>query len=189
MGTSRRSFLKSSGAVAAGAAMTGLARPDEVVQARGPTISLKKRIGEVTTICPFCGVGCGMIAAAEKGHLVNVEGDPDHPINQGALCSKGAGVVQLSSSERRVKEVMYRAPGSTEWEIKSWDWALDAIADRVKATRDANWIAKDDQGRMLNRTEAIGCLGGVAINNEECYTLVKAMRALGLVYVEHQARL
>ena len=190
MATSRRAFLRGSGALAAGGALSSLAGASTVLAKEGPVVSLRKRIGETTSICPFCGVGCGLIGARdEKGHIASIEGDPEHPINEGTLCSKGSGVGQLSTSERRLKEVMYRAPGTTQWETKSWGWALDQIADRIKATRDANWIEKDDQGRTVNRLEAIASLGSAAINNEDCYAVVKATRALGLVYIEHCARL
>ena len=188
MDTTRRRFLKTSGGLAGGAALAGLVGT-EAVGAAGPVQPLRRRIGETTSICPFCAVGCGLVAAAEGGRVINVEGDPDHPINEGALCSKGAGIAQISNSDRRLRDVWYRAPGATEWETKSWDWALDTIADRLKATRDQTWLATDAQGRKVNRTEAIASLGSAAIDNEECYVLVKAMRALGLVYIEHCARL
>ena len=90
---------------------------------------------------------------------------------------------------RRLTKVMYRAPGGSEWETKSWDWAIDKIANRIKETRDSNWTAKDDQGYTVNRTDGIASVGGAALDNEECYLLVKMLRSLGMVYVEHQARI
>ena len=148
---------------------------------------------ELHSVCPYCAVGCALIAytkqdASGKTQLLQIEGDPDSPVNEGRLCPKGATAMQLATSSRRVEKPLYRAPGSTKWEEKSWDWALERIAARVKETRDKTFKTSID-GRVVNRTEAIACLGGSALDNEEAYALVKLMRALGLVYVEHQARL
>jgi anaerobic selenocysteine-containing dehydrogenase len=140
------------------------------------------------TICPFCGVGCGQIAYTKDNKLLHVEGDPEHPISEGTLCSKGAALSQVTNNPRRLKQVMYRAPGSSKFEPRSWEWANARIAERVKATRDASFQTKSGR-RTVNRTEAIACLGGAALDNEECYMLVKAMRMLGLTYIEHQARI
>jgi formate dehydrogenase major subunit len=140
------------------------------------------------TICPFCAVGCGAILISAEGKLAHVEGDPDHPINGGSLCAKASALVQVADNPRRLATVKYRAPGAAEWEEKDWDWALRRIAGRVKETRDASFTTADPQGRTVNRTEAIACLGGAAMNNEECYALAKVARALGIVYLEHQAR-
>jgi formate dehydrogenase major subunit len=126
--------------------------------------------------------------------VVNLEGDPDHPINEGSLCSKGLALAQLNTVEgevnrRRLKKPKYRAPGSSVWEEKDWDWTIEQIARRIKNTRDEHFIEADGEGRTVNRLEAIGSLGGAALDNEECSLIVKAMRALGLVYIEHQARI
>ena len=188
---SRRDFLKLSGVLAG-----GLILPAEgVADARAAeAIPLHKSIGETPTICPFCGVGCGAIVAAQDGMVVNIEGDPEHPINQGSLCAKGMAMAQINSVDgeinpHRLQKVKYRAPGSATWEEKDWEWAIAEIAKRVKATRDANFISADSEGRTVNRVEAIASLGGAALDNEECSLIVKAMRALGLVYIEHQARI
>jgi formate dehydrogenase major subunit len=133
-------------------------------------------------------VGCGQIASVIDGKLVNLEGDPDHPINEGALCSKGAAVAQLHNNPRRLDKVLYRAPKSAKWEEKTWDWAIENIAAKVKKTRDATF-RKDEDGKTVNRTDGIACLGGAALDNEECYLISKAMRSLGVVYLEHQARI
>lgn len=155
-----------------------------------PRIPLKKKIGEKTTICPYDASGCGFIVASENGRVVNIEGDPDHPINRGAACAKGASLRQLGAENpRRLRKVLYRSPGSAQWEEKPWDWALTQIAQKIKATRDAHWVVKDKEGYVVNRTEAIASVGGVAIDNEENYLLVKMLRSLGLVYIENQARL
>ena len=143
---------------------------------------------ETTTICPFCGVGCGQVVSVKDGRVVSIEGDPRHPISEGTLCSKGAAAIQVTNNRLRLTAPLYRAPGSDRWEEKSWDWVLPRIALRVKATRDASFQAEAG-GTVVNRTEAIASLGGAALDNEECYLLAKLMRALGIVYLEHQARI
>jgi formate dehydrogenase major subunit len=143
---------------------------------------------ETTTVCPFCGVGCGQVVSTRHGTVISIEGDAAHPISEGTLCSKGAAAIQVVNNPRRVQKVLYRAPRGKAWEEKPWDWALERIAARVKATRDQSFQTQV-HGTTVNRTEAIACLGGSALDNEEAYLLVKLMRALGLVYVEHQARL
>jgi formate dehydrogenase major subunit len=155
---------------------------------------LHKPVGETPTICCFCAVGCGAIIAAQDGRVVNLEGDPDHPVNQGSLCSKGLALAQLNTvdgevNSKRLQKVKYRAPGSSTWEERDWSWAIEQIARRIKDTRDKYLIETDGEGRTVNRLEAIASLGGAALDNEECSLIVKAMRALGLVYIEHQARI
>jgi formate dehydrogenase major subunit len=141
-----------------------------------------------TTICPYCAVGCGQILSVVNGKVINVEGDPEHPINQGSLCSKGNALLQVANNARRLTKVLYRAPESDHWQEKSWDWALGQMARRIKDTRDKNWVVEDN-GFTVNRTEAIAGLGGAALDNEECYLYAKFARALGIVYLEHQARI
>jgi formate dehydrogenase major subunit len=153
------------------------------------TFPLHKKVGEIPTICPYCAVGCGMVVGTVGGKVVNIEGDPDHPINQGALCSKGETLVHLADSPDRVTQPMYRASGADEWEEVEWEWALDQIARRVKDTRDANWTEQDEQGRLVNHTKAIAHVGSAALDNEECALLVKALRSMGIIYLEHQARI
>ena len=188
MQLSRRDFLKVAGAGVGGILIFKALGSERGLAASPKAFPLRKRIGEKTTICPYCAGGCGIIVATDNGKVTNIEGDPDHPINQGALCSKGNAVYQISNNERRLRKVLYRAPGATSWQEKSWDWAVSQIASKIKATRDTNWRVTDDDGYIVNRTEAIASLGGSALNNEDCYAIVKAMRALGLVYIEHQAR-
>ena len=189
MELSRRDFLKISGAGMGAITLFGTGTRGKTVHAF-TAMPLKKRIGETTTICPYCACGCGFLVASDNGTLVNIEGDPDHPINQGSACAKGGAQYQLSAhNPRRVQKVRYRAPGSPQWEEKSWDWAIKEIAARIKKTRDETWVEKDKEGYTVNRTEGIACLGGAALDNEECYLLAKLMRALGLVYIEHQARI
>lgn len=181
--TTRRQFLKglTTGTVAIGAlTQSGCAPAIPPIKTRGAT--------NTTTVCPFCGVGCGQVVSARAGKVIHIEGDPGHPISEGSLCSKGAAGIQVVNNSRRLQKVLYRKPNGAKWEEKSWDWALERIAARVKETRDKTFKATI-HGRVVNRTEAIACLGGSALDNEEAYLLVKLMRALGLVYIEHQARL
>ena len=179
----RRQFLKglTTGTVAIGAlTQSGCAPAIPPLKTRGATAT--------TTVCPFCGVGCGQVVSTRAGKVIHIEGDPGHPISEGTLCSKGAAGIQVVNNSRRLQKVLYRKPNGAAWEEKSWDWALERIAARVKETRDKTFTAKVNEN-TVNRTEAIACLGGSALDNEEAYLLVKLMRALGLVYVAHQARL
>jgi formate dehydrogenase major subunit len=188
MKVSRRGFLKISGGVTGGAILGtfGVHLQTSKTYAQGLKTQYAK---ESTTICPYCGVGCGEIVSVSEGKIINIEGDPDHPINQGSLCSKGEALIQVANNERRMTKVLYRAPYSDKWEEKTWDWAMPEIAKRIKKTRDENWMAKDKEGRVVNRVEALAGLGGAALDNEECYLWSKLARALGIVYLEHQARI
>jgi len=193
MELSRREFLKASGAGMGGLVLIGAMGAKDGAPTPG-AFRLTKQIGETITICPYDASGCGFIVAAEGNTVVNVEGDPDHPINRGGACAKGASLAQLHTVDgkpnpRRLNKVKYRAPGGTKWQEKEWDWAITQIANRIKTTRDTNWTTADTEGYVVNRTDGIASVGGAALDNEECYLLVKALRALGLVYVEHQARI
>jgi formate dehydrogenase major subunit len=195
MELSRRDFLRLSGTATAGGLLIYKALDLKTASADSSiVVDLHKPIGEGYTICPYDGSGCGFLVAAEEGEdgkkrVVNIEGDPAHPVNRGAACAKGASMRQLSADNpRRLTKPKYRSPGSSDWEEVEWDWALGEIAKKVKATRDANWMDLDE-GKVANRTEAVACLGGAALDNEECYLLSKMMRGLGLVYLEHQARI
>lgn len=191
----RRSWLKrvvtGAGAILGGSALN-------VPEAHASSRRTKLAGTEVfTTACNFCSCGCGMLCYVKNGKLVDVRGDPDHIINEGALCSKGAAIIAAHESERRVLQPLYRAPGSDHWQSLSWEEALGKVAGKIKQTRDANWIeeetAKDAAGNSaqyaVNRTDAIGFLGGAQNTNEECYLLSKMARLVGSVQVEHQARL
>ena len=190
MNTTRREFLKFSGVAAMAGALTTLGFDMLPVRSYAATLSIKAA-KETTTICPYCAVGCGLIVHTDKrdGKIINAEGDPDHPINEGALCAKGAALYQLAMNPNRMTKVFYRAPYSDRWETRSWEWALDRIATNVKKTRDAGFISRDQSGRLVNRTESIAHVGSAALDNEECWLLQGIMRALGLVYIEHQARI
>jgi formate dehydrogenase major subunit len=158
--------------------------------AAAATFPLHKAIGEAATICPYCSCGCGLlIATGPDGHIINSEGDPDNINNRGALDPKSISVRSLSVSERRLRKPLYRAPGSDQFEEKEWDWMITEVAKRIKDTRDATFEKTNADGVTVNRTQGIAFLGGAANNDEECYLAVKLARALGLVYIEHQARI
>ncbi len=192
----RRDFLKISGGSAGLLATSGLFRGPLEPFVDSSIKAVASRWGhETTTICPFCSCGCGFICYTDGHTLVRVEGDPEHPVNHGAACPRGAAMAQLrngakdgSINEKRLQKVLYRAPGSTQWEEKNWDFALERIAQRIKDTRDFNWTATNAGGWPVNRTEAIASLGGASLNNEECYLISKMMRSLGVVYLEHDGR-
>ncbi len=186
MEMSRRAFLTTAGVVA-GTLLDPFGLDLSTTRAYAQRVSIKR--GRITTtICPYCGVGCGILVTAAEGNIVDVTGDPDHPINQGALCSKGAALSQVVN-ERRLSKVLYRAAGASDWEEKDWDWTIARIAEKIKETRDATFELTDQQDRVVNRTSAIGCLGSAALDNEECYLVSKFARALGIVYLDHCARL
>jgi formate dehydrogenase major subunit len=120
----------------------------------------------------------------------NIEGDPDHPINRGGGCAKGQSIRQLAADNpRRLRHPLYRAPGASEWQEKTWDWTIGEIARRIKTTRDSSFTVTDNAGNAVNRTEALANIGGAGLDNEECYLLSKMARGLGIVWLEHQARL
>jgi len=189
-GVNRRDLLRLSLCGGAGLALDGLI---DVPEMRAATKDLKlSEISEFTTSCNFCSCGCGMIAAVRDGKLVAMEGDYDHIVNRGSLCVKGISMFATHTSPKRLTTPRYRAPGSDHWEDISWDDAVNRIAQRIRKTRDATWISTEKVGDKevpVNRTDAIGFLGGAQNTNEECYLFQKAARLLGLAYVEHQARL
>jgi formate dehydrogenase major subunit len=183
--------MQISGAAAAGLAVSGVGFDLSPVKSHAQMLKTKYA-KETTTICPYCGVGCGAIVHTSKkgdGRVINIEGDPDHVINRGTLCSKGAALSQLAENDNRLLEPMYRAPYAKEWKPVSWDWALTQIAERVKKTRDATFTHKNNKGQDVSRTTQIASVGSAAMDNEECWIYQALMRALGLVYIEHQARI
>ncbi len=196
MNLSRRSFLKLTGTTAAAATMTGLGVRRAAASDYEPVrLNYAK---EVFTICTFCGVGCGVICHVQDGVIVNTEGDPDHPINEGTLCSKGAGLYNLSyvydsqghpqPNPQRVTKPLYRAPNSDHWEEKDWDEILDMVVDRIKNTRDEHF-EPESNGVTVNRTNAINWLGSAFCTDEENYLFHKMARAMGIVNMDHCARL
>ncbi len=142
------------------------------------------------SVCPYCAVGCGQLIYTKGGKLIDIEGDPRSPINEGTLCPKGANAFQLAVNAHRVTKVLYRAPYSDKWETKTLDWALDQIVRKVKAARDADFKVRNDAGRLLNHVTSIGTLGGATIDNEENYLIKKLFGGgLGVVSIENQARI
>jgi formate dehydrogenase major subunit len=146
-----------------------------------------------TTVCPYCAVGCALLAYTKKAtdgkvQLLQIEGDPDSPVNEGRLCPKGASSLQLAISKRRVPNPKYRPAGATKWQDVSWDFALDKLAQNIKATRDRTFVATDAAGNTVNRTEGIAFAGGAAFSSEEGYFAAKVMRGWGAIYLEQQAR-
>ena len=185
-GLSRRDFLKLTGATAvAGTTVTAVPGAAEANERENRL----KGATATTTICPYCAIGCGMVAYSKNGKVIHVEGDPEHPINKGTLCSKGASLNQLANNATRVLKPKYRAAGASEWKEVEWDWAFKEIAKRVKKSRDETFVTQNGKGQEVNRCDGIAHVGSAALDNEECYILQKWMRSLGLVYIEHQARI
>ena len=209
MKVTRRQFLKITGASAATFAVMDLgfnlgATAAELKESR------IKNVTPTPTVCPYCASGCGLLVYAERDaegkfvKLLSVEGDPDNPINRGGACAKGAAMFNLREiydektgkqiiNPKRVQKPLYRAPGSEKWEEKDWDWMLDTIAQRVKESRDREFIYKekleDGSEIVVNRNARIASIGGSGLDNEEAYLHSKLMRALGVVYLETQARI
>jgi len=185
MDVSRRGFLKFSvGSAVFGSAFVSL----DAAKSYAATLPIRYA-KETQSICPYCAVGCGIIVHSQNGKVINTEGDPDHPINEGALCSKGASLYQVVNNPTRLTKPRYRAAGAQEWKEVEWDWALDEIAKRIKSTRDKTFVTRNKDGKVVNRCDGIAHVGSAALDNEECYILQKWMRSLGLVYIEHQARI
>lgn len=184
----RRTFLKLTGAGVACASLGQLGlnlAPSEAYAADLKIDGAK----EVITVCPFCSVSCHLVAYVKDGELVGTEGDPDYPINQGALCAKGAAMLSMTRNDDRLKKPLYRAPNSEEWVEKDWDWTLERIAQLVKNTRDKNLREKNDAGDTVNRLDGMFVLGTSHADNEECALIHQAMRSLGVVHMDHQARI
>jgi len=141
------------------------------------------------SICPYCAVGCGQLVFVKDEKITDIEGDPDSPISRGCLCPKGAATFQLVTGSHRVKNVLYRRPHGTQWEVVPLEWAMDRVAERVKQTREATWEEKTADGHVVNRTLGIAHLGGATLDNEENYVIKKLFTALGIVQIENQARI
>ena len=200
MKVTRRRFLKLSvGTIGAAAATEAAGLEVDAIAAEERALAVPIKTGrQVPSVCPYCSVGCGQIVMVEEGgRIVDIEGNPDSPINEGTLCPKGAATLQLVNNEQRWTTVKYRAPGSEIWEEKPLDWAMERIAQLVKQTRDAAFNEyqelPDGKGgtakkRVMN-TYALASLGGATIDNEWNYAQQKLMHALGVVAVENQARI
>lgn len=144
----------------------------------------------VHSVCPYCAVGCSQNVYVKDGKVIDIEGDPNSPINHGTLCPKGAATFQYTVNSSRLKQVLYRAPYSDSWEVKSLDWAMEQIAQRVKKTRDETFVERLDDGREINHTQGIAALGGATLDVEENYLIKKLFNGgLGMVSIENQARI
>lgn len=202
----RREFLKYLGLGMAALALldeaelaTALPAAEKSTTPAAPASYKLRRAKETRSICPYCGCGCGIILFSEGNRVVYVEGDPDHPINEGTACPKGIALSDVNTvvnrsrkrtaSSARFTKVLYRRPGGQYWEEKDWDWALREIAKRVKKTRDSTFEEKDENGVVVNRTQAIAHLGSASLDNEENYLLHKMLRGLGVINIDHHARL
>lgn len=196
MDVSRRSFLKLSG-LSIAALASGLGFDPTVAEAQGVTLKLEGS-KKIPSICHFCSGGCGLLLYVKEGKLVHLEGDPDHPTNEGTLCPKAASLLSVAYSPDRVTKPRRRAPGSDHWEDISWEDALNRVAQKTKEVRDATWKATDEvinaktgQHDLLpvNRAEGIAFLGSAEVDNEESYLISKFSRIIGTPYNEHQARI
>ena len=190
----RRAFLRMSCCLGAGLALSGLGL--DLAQAEAFAVDMKrmdalKSAKQSTTICCYCSVGCGLICSTDtqSGKIINIEGDPEHPINEGSLCAKGAGLFQVSAAnEHRLTKVQYRAPGSDTWEVKDWDFAVNRIAELIKKERDKSFIKTNAKGETVNRVETISLMGSSNVLSEECWATAQWARGVGLTYIDHQAR-
>jgi formate dehydrogenase major subunit len=191
MDVSRRDFLKVSAGTASGTALGGLAG---LGVSLAPTVAraqeLRIRDAKTTpSVCPYCSVGCATLIHTIEGKIVNIEGDPRSPHNEGTLCPKGAAIYQLHVNPNRPTKVLHRAPGATDWEAWDLDRAMDRVAELVKQTRDETFIQKLDNGKVVSMTTAIFSLGGATLDNEWNHIHQKLLRGLGIVAIENQARI
>ncbi len=191
MGLSRRDFFKV-GAGGTAALLLGFDARPVLAQAKELKIA---RTTETRSTCPYCSVSCGVIihtlgdkAKNVTAQVVHVEGDPDHPINRGTLCPKGASLYQEILNDRRLKKPLVRRPGATEWKEIEWADAINEIARHIKKTRDETFVDTDANGKTVNRCEGIAFNGGCTDTNEFNYLVVKTMRSMGVCYLENQAR-
>src|SRR5438067_13136114 len=191
MQVSRRDFLRLRASGGAGTAIGGLVGLG-VTLAPATARAQELRIKDAKTtpsICPLCSVGCATLVHTIDGQIVNIEGDPRSPHNEGTLCPKGAAIYQLHVNPNRPIKVMHRAPGAADWEVWDLDRAMDRVAELVKKTRDETFIERLPDGKLVNMTPAIFSLGGATLDNEWNHIHQKLMRGLGIVAIENQARI
>jgi formate dehydrogenase major subunit len=191
METSRRDFLRFSVGTGGGMALAGLVGSGVNL---GPLVAqaqeLRIKNAKVTpSLCPYCSVGCATLVHTVDGQIVNIEGDPRSPHNEGTLCPKGAAIFQLHVNPNRPTQVLHRAPGATDWEVWDLDRAMGRVAELVKKTRDETFIERLPNGKLVNMTPAIFALGGATLEIEFNHVHQKLMRGLGVVAIENQARI
>ncbi|SPD75877.1 Molybdopterin oxidoreductase Fe4S4 region [uncultured Desulfobacterium sp.] len=184
---SRRGFIKLTGMGLASLGLSGLGFNLRPVRAYAAGLKIEGS-KEILSICGFCSCGCNIIMSVRDGRMVSSEGDPDYPVSEGTLCSKGAAFLSMHNNEHRLQRPKYRAPGSDKWEEKDWDFVLERIARRVKDNRDQDFLLKNGVGQQVNRVETIFQLGSSQMDNEECAVSHQMLRGLGVVYIDHQAR-
>jgi len=190
----RRQFLKMTGTALAGSslALLGFSPTQALAEVREYKLA---RATETRNTCPYCSVACGVLmyslgdgAKNAQASIFHIEGDPDHPVNRGTLCPKGAGLIDFIHSESRLRFPEYRAPGSDRWQRISWDDALDRIAQLMKQDRDANFVEKNADGLTVNRWLTTGVLAASASSNEVGYLTHKVVRSFGILAFDNQAR-
>jgi formate dehydrogenase major subunit len=188
----RREFLRASAATlgpsTALGSLVGLGATLVPATMRAQQIRIKEAKA-TPTVCPYCSVGCAMIAHTIGNEIVNIEGDKRSPHNEGCLCPKGAATYQLIKNPNRATRVLHRKPGAVDWEEVELDWAMDRIAELVKKTRDETFVERLEDGTLVNQTTAIFSLGGATLDNEWNHVQQKLMRGLGVVAIENQARI
>ena len=191
MELSRRELLRLSVAGGAGTALGGLiASGVDLAPAVARAQQLRIKDATITpSVCPFCAVGCATLIHTVNGQIVNIEGDPRSPHNEGTLCPKGAATFQLHINPNRPTKVLHRAPGATDWEVWDLNRAMDRVAELVKKTRDETFIEQLSNGKRVNATTAIFSLGGATLDIEWNHLHQKLMRGLGIVAIENQARI
>lgn len=190
----RRQFFKVTGTTLAGSslALLGVAPGTAMAEVRQYKLA---RMTETRNTCPYCSVACGLLmyglgdgAKNARASIMHIEGDPDHPVNRGTLCPKGAALIDFIHSPNRLKYPEYRAPGSDKWERMSWDDALTRITKLMKADRDANFVEKTEDGKTVNRWLTTGMLAASASSNEVGYITYKTVRSMGMLAFDNQAR-
>jgi formate dehydrogenase major subunit len=187
----RRDFLKLAAGAASGTALGGLAALGaNLAPAIARAQELRIRNAQTTpSVCPYCSVGCATLVNTIDGKIVNIEGDPRSPFNEGTLCPKGAAIYQLHVNPNRPTKVLHRAPGAGDWEVWDLERAMDRVAELVKKTRDETFVERLPDGKLVNQTTAIFSLGGATLDNEWNHIHQKLMRGLGIVAIENQARI
>jgi formate dehydrogenase major subunit len=194
MDVTRRQFFKFTGSALGASSLTALGFSPARVLADVREFKLA-HTSQTRNTCPYCSVSCGVIlyglgdkAKNARSKIIHIEGDPDHPVNRGTLCPKGAALLDFVNSPSRLRYPEYRAPGATEWKRVPWDWALDRIARLMKDDRDKNFVEKNANGLTVNRWSTFGLLAASASSNESGYLTHKAFRAMGVVAMDNQAR-
>lgn len=191
MSSTRRDFLRRAAGIGAGTALgglTGLGITLAPARAKAQALRIKDS-KTVPSICPFCSVGCATLIHVKDGEIINIEGDPRSPHNEGTLCPKGAAIYQLHKNPNRPTKVLHRKPGAAKWEEVELEWAMNRVAELIRKTREETFIEQLPNGMKVNMTPAIFMLGGATLDNEFNHVAQKFGRGLGIVAIENQARI